>query len=533
MPTPQSIVLSDVSFGFDPLDAPLLQGLSATIPPGRTGVVGRNGTGKTTLLRLISGELPPTSGDLLVPGEVAHVRQDLFQRPEITVAQLLGIDDTLSALRAIEAGSLAQQNFDAVADHWDVESRAVALLAKRLPSLQPDGVLDRPAGSLSGGELMLVAMCGLELSGAPISVLDEPTNNLDARSREALYAAVKDWKGTLLVVSHDVALLNLMDAILEIHDGGLRVFGGNYDDYTQRLDAEQAAAEQAVRAAEQKVRAESRERDHIQTAMARRKQKSKKDFLNKRAPRIVMNAWGQKSEKVRAAEMHKAAAKVAEAQSALGAAEERIRDDSSIRVEIVDPGVAAGRLLAELAGTDRTVHVTGGLRLALIGNNGVGKTALLRTMLHPDAPSQLPARGRLLTTRFGYLDQTLALDGAASALQVVQAAAPRRQPQEIRGGLARFLLRGDIVERPVGSLSGGERFRVAFARLLLADPPPELLILDEPTNNLDLDSVEQLIQGLRSYRGALLVVSHDQHLLDRLELDEVVELGPDGTLTVP
>ncbi|GAB3814841.1 ABC-F family ATP-binding cassette domain-containing protein [Tessaracoccus terricola] len=532
MHTTQSIVLSELSFGFDPLGDPLLEGLNATIPPGRTGIVGRNGSGKTTLLRLLSGELAPTTGHVETPGPVAHLRQDLFQRPDATVAQLLGIDAKLAALRAIEAGSIEQVHYDTVGPDWDIDARATALLARRVPSLGSGDVLGRTAATLSGGELMLVATCGLELAATRISVLDEPTNNLDARSRAALHQAVREWDGTLLVVSHDVALLNLMDSILELHDGVLTVHGGNFDAYREHLAAEQAAAAQAVRSAEQKLRTERRERDHVQTAMARREQKSRKDYANKRAPRITMKSWAEKSEKVRAAENIKAAEKVAEAAAAVGAAEERVRDDRSIRVDIIDPGTARGRRLAELEGTNRTVHVGGGDRIALVGDNGVGKTSLLHSLFHPSGPRHTQAAGRLLTGRHGHLDQRLELPADASALELVRAAAPNRPPHEVHGALAKFLLRGDAVHRPVGTLSGGERFRVAFARLLLADPPPELLVLDEPTNNLDLESVEQLVDGLRAYRGALLVVSHDQHLLDQLALDQVVELDAEGELHV-
>lgn len=532
MPTTHSIVISELSFGFDPLGDPLLEGLNATIPPGRTGIVGRNGTGKTTLLRLLTGDLTATAGSVTVPGAVAHVRQDLFQHSDLTVAELLGIDDVLAALRAIESGSVEHHHFDTVGERWDVEARAVALLARRVPSLDSADVLGRRAETLSGGELMLAAMCGLELSGAPVSVLDEPTNNLDARSRQSLHEAVAEWRGTLLVVSHDIALLNLMDSILEIHDGSLAVHGGNYEAYREHLGAEQAAAEQTVRAAQQKLRTQRRERDHVQTAIARREQKSRKDYANKRAPRITMRSWAEKSEKVRAAEQNRAAEKVTQAAAAVSAAEDRVRKDRSIRVEITDPGVARGRRLAELVGTNRTIHVVGGDRLALVGDNGVGKTSLLRTLLHPGEPSHTPASGRLLTQRVGFLDQRLQLDDSASVLDVVQGAAPGRPEHEVRTGLAKFLVRAAMVDHPVASLSGGERFRVAFARLLLADPPPELLILDEPTNNLDIESVDQLVEGLRSYPGALLVVSHDQDLLDRLAVDEVVELDAYGGLAV-
>lgn len=170
--------------------------------------------------------------------------------------------------------------------------------------------------------------------------------------------------------------------------------------------------------------------------------------------------------------------------------------------------------------------------MALVGENGVGKTSLLRTLLQPEDSQRTKARGELFTERVGYLDQHLALDEDASILDNVRQAAPTRLPHDIRAQMARFVVRGDMVDRLVGQLSGGERFRVALARILLADPVPELLILDEPTNNLDLTSIDQLVEGLQAYRGALLVVSHDADLLDRLRLDDVIRLEFDGSLHV-
>lgn len=532
MPIQQSIVLADVSFAFDPLGDPVLSGLNATLPPGRIGIVGRNGTGKSTLLRLLTGELTPTSGRVGVPGEVAHVPQDLFRRPEATVAELLGIGDVMSAISEIEAGSIDPGHYDAVADRWDIEARALELLSRRVPSLATsDDPLARSAGTLSGGELVLTALVGLELAGADISVLDEPTNNLDSPARHALYEAVREWRGTLVVVSHDVALLNLVDQICELHDGELRVFGGNYELYLEQLAGMTAAAEREVRSATQKLRAEQRERDHVQTAMDRRARQNSAAFTRvKGGPRLSDPTAKRSAEARRAGEVKQASAQVREAREKVEAAEAAIRDDDRIRVDIIDPGVAKGRRLAELVGANRTVHVMGGDRIALAGGNGVGKTTLLRSLLDPSSPSHLVATGRLLTERVGYLDQSLAMDDAASVLEVVAAAAPSRVPQEIRGQLARFLIRGEMVEQPVGTLSGGERFRVALARLLLADPPPELLVLDEPTNNLDLDSVQALVDGLTAYHGALLIVSHDEELLDRLGLDAVVTLDREGNL---
>ena len=184
---PSSIIFSNVSYAFDHSATPLVRDLDLTIPATRVGVVGRNGSGKSTLLRLIAGELQPTSGVVSVPERLAWLPQDLLQRGEHTVAQLLGIDARLRALRAIEAGSIAESDFEIVGNDWDVEARSLALLAARVPSLRGEDLLTRRAETLSGGELVLVALAGLELDGAHVLLLDEPTNNLDATARTKLY----------------------------------------------------------------------------------------------------------------------------------------------------------------------------------------------------------------------------------------------------------------------------------------------------------------------------------------------------------
>ncbi|GAB2830898.1 ABC-F family ATP-binding cassette domain-containing protein [Microbacterium insulae] len=556
-PTP-SVVLDRVSFAW-PDGTIALDGVTGSFGAGRTGLIGRNGSGKSTLLRLIAGELAPDGGQLVRTGDAAYLPQRLTLDTARPVADLLGVGEALRAVRAIESGDPDPRHFDAVGTDWDVEARAHAALAEA--GLDP-AMLDRRVGGLSGGEAVLAAVAGIRLSGAPVALLDEPTNNLDREARARLHGLIASWRGALVVVSHDEALLELLDDTAELYEHELATFGGPYSQWRAWLDAEQDAARQAERSAAQAVRREKRERIAAETTISHRAAMGRKAQLEKRVPKIV--AGGRKmAAQVSAGKLRgEKADREATARAALDAAERRVRDDDTVRIDLPDPGVPAGRRIATIGDGERSWIIQGPERVALIGPNGAGKTTLLEALVGPvrgaegedasvkaagemgltgaaevDPVANLPrlsramAGGELHTDRVGYLPQRVdGLREDASVLDNVRAAAPSAPVAELRNRLARFLIRGAAVERPVSTLSGGERFRVALARLLLADPPPQLLVFDEPTNNLDLDTVGQFVDALASYRGAVLVVSHDDAFLDRVGVSLVLELGRDGTL---
>jgi ATPase subunit of ABC transporter with duplicated ATPase domains len=527
MSTLSAITLTDVGLTW-PDGSPALTGITGTFGSGRTGLVGVNGSGKSTLLRLVAGELTPTSGRIATTGDVDYLPQALTLATSTLVAQLLGIAEKVAALRAIEAGDMAERHFDALGDDWDIETRADEVL-RQIGLSAAD--LGRFVSEVSGGEAMLIALAGVRLRGAAITLLDEPTNNLDRESRVRLAEMVRTWTGTLIVVSHDTALLELMDDTAELHAGRLTVFGGPYSEWRAHLDSEQAAAIQAARSAKQTVKAEKRDRVEAELKLAGRDRVAQKSRENKKVAKILMNARKSDAQVSAGRLRTEANDKVQTAQAALDAAEARVRDDAHIHVDLPDPDVPQGRRIAELRDHERFFVLQGPERTAIIGPNGVGKTTLLEALLRGEEPQTGRAGGVLLTDRVGYLPQRLdGLDEDATVLENVRAAAPGVPSGTVRNSLARFLLRGATVERPVRSLSGGERFRVALARLLLADPPPQLLILDEPTNNLDLQSIDQLIEALAAYRGAVIVVSHDDAFLERLGPTRTLELGPSGSL---
>lgn len=513
-----SITFNNCSFQFAASEPMLFDRIDLTLAAPRTGIVGSNGSGKSTLLKCITAELQPTAGTIRVSGMVARLPQDLLQLDDRTVASVLGVEPVIAALDRIAAGSVDPADYDEVGNDWDIRARAEAIIARRIPSLSLDGVLERPTATCSGGELVQLGLAALELSGATIALLDEPTNNLDARARAALQESLASWPGQVVVVSHDTELLNTMDEIVELHDGTATVYGGNYDLYVAERQAAQDAALRAERDAKADVRRQERERQQVETALARRANRGARLAANKRASGMAMGNWKNNAERTRGSERNQAADKVQSAKARLAAASDAVRDDDSIRIPIITPLSTTNRHLLDLVGTNQTLSIRTGERWALIGDNGVGKSTMLQHSLANAA-----------STRAGVLDQRLALP-EGTVFEVVRTAAPDRPPNDTHALLAKFLFRGDTVNRPVSLCSGGERFRVALARILLADPPPELLVLDEPSNNLDAQSVAQLVSALASYRGALLIVSHDRALLEQLDLDRTVELCADGSL---
>ncbi|MFF6918536.1 ATP-binding cassette domain-containing protein [Streptomyces sp. NPDC012466] len=532
---PASITCAGLTYTW-PDGTPVFDGLQVAFGPGRTGLIGLNGSGKSTLLKLMAGELTPTAGTVRVAGEVGYLPQNVTLDTALRVDQALGIADTRVALHAIEAGDVREEHFTAVGDDWDVEERAIALLGGL--GLGHIG-LDRTIGEVSGGESVLLRLAALLLRRPDVLLLDEPTNNLDLHARRRLYATVEAWSKVMVVVSHDRELLERVEQIADLRGGEVAWYGGNLSAYEEALAAEQEAAERMVRVAESDLKKQKRELADAQIKLARRKRYGQKMWDTKREPKVVM---GERKRQAQVAAgkhriMHEE--KLAEAKERLDEAVEAVRDDDEIHVDLPCTAVPPGRTVLTLrelelaygARVQGLFELRGPERIALVGRNGAGKTTLLRTITGELAPVAGEARAhvplRFLPQRLDVLDEEL------SVAQNVARFAPHATNNRIRSRLARFLFKGARADQPAATLSGGERFRAALAALMLAEPAPQLLMLDEPTNNLDMASVRQLTTALASYQGALIVASHDIPFLESIGITRWIMLDGELRDTTP
>jgi len=526
------IALDSASFVF-PDGTTLLSGLTETFDTRHTGLVGRNGVGKSVLGRLLAGELAPSDGRIQRSGPVRYLAQQIGSHCAGSVAGLAGVQDVLAALARIDAGSCDPCDFDCVGERWDLPSRLRhALDQAGLAHLDPAA----PAATLSGGEAMRVALLGAMLLDAEFLVLDEPTNHLDAPSRRALAEQLRAWQRGLVVVSHDRVLLDQMERIVELSPQGLRSYGGNYDFYAQARAAEQDSATRALDHARHSLLREERALQEQRERQQRRQAQGAREGKTANQARILLGRQKERSEHTSGRLQRQQIAAREEGREQVRAAALALREDGAVRLHANRVGADAQRRVVELEEVElpyvlpalrRLDLVVGGcMRIGITGPNGSGKSTMLKVI----AGELAPVAGRVARDpACAWLDQRLnSLDPARSTIEQLLEVNRTTSQDRLRTYLAQVGLDARKVLQPSGQLSGGERLKAALACALYADPPARLLLLDEPANHLDLASIEALEAMLVQYAGALLVVSHDDVFLERIELTHLLEATPAG-----
>lgn len=517
---PVSITLSSLGFSL-PDGRVLFSDLNASFGAERVGLVGRNGSGKSTLLKLIAGELHPATGRVSTTGTVATLRQSLGAYPQETLADLFDVRAGLARLARIEAGDASETDL-AEAD-WTLDARLAAALHEAGLGAVPPAT---PPARLSGGQRTRAGLAALIFHQPGFLLLDEPTNNLDLAGREAVARLLAGWRGGAIVASHDRALLEGMDAIVELTSLGAARYGGGWSAYEARKAAELEAAQQDLAAAERQIGEVAGRSQLAAERKARRDSAGRRKAARGGAPKISLGLHKRRAEASSGALSRLAEKQKAEAEAVADAARHKIEVIQPLTVTLASTGLAAAKLVLDAenltAGYDRGPPVIRGLsfevrgpeRVAICGANGSGKSTLLRAITGQIEPDSGKVR---VHVPWVMLDQDVSLlDAGATILENFRKINPAADENACRAALARFRFRADAALQPAATLSGGEKLRAGLAAVLGAASPPQLLILDEPTNHLDIASLEAVEAGLRAYDGALIIVSHDEAFLCRV-----------------
>jgi ATPase subunit of ABC transporter with duplicated ATPase domains len=505
----------------------LFDNLTLALGRERTGLVGRNGSGKSTLLRIVAGEVAPAGGIVTRAGSIGTLRQSW--PGDWRVDEVLGVREGLARLSRVLAGEGSEDDL-AEAD-WTLEERVAAALAEAgLGAI----ALDRRVATLSGGERTRVGIARLRLDAPDLLLLDEPTNNLDAEGRAAVAALVEGWKGGVLVASHDRALLEAMDRIVELTPLGARVFGGGWSAFAEARDAERGRVAAEVERAGGALRSAEAGAQQARERQARRDRAGRAYAASGSAPKILLGRQKERAENSAARGSGVGERVVGEAEARLAAARAAVDVVAPLVIELPSTGLPANRrLLAfEDAGLARggrifgpwRFEIIGPERVAVTGPNGAGKTSLLRLAAGEIAPTEgtvIRAEGRV-----AMLDQHVSLlADDASVLDNFRRLHGGATEREAYAACARFAFRNKDALKLAGTLSGGERLRAGLACVLGGEAMPQLLLLDEPTNHLDMESVEILEAALAGYDGALLVVSHDRAFLEAIGVEREIVVG--------
>ena len=515
-----SFILHQVTCQF-PTGDTLFGPLNLTLEPSLCALVGRNGSGKTRLLRLLAGLDEPATGHIERFSSHVYVAQQHVISPQTTLAELLGYDAIFSARKRIDSGNYQPDDLELLDGHWDVAERlSEAFSNAQLPPFDPD----KPAGELSGGERIRALLCGAFTAEADFMLLDEPTNHLDRQGRAWFYDQLSRFQGGVLVASHDRELLEQVPRILELSASGLRSYGGNYADYQTQRDAEQQAARAALEhAATERKRTRVRmQKEHDDSQRRSAKTLRTVDTLNiasfervkyKGAAKERIGSW-----KKQHSEQNDAL------NAAVNKARERVEEDSPVMFTLPGSQIPEGKqvlVLEDLVLPHAPVpplnwRMDGPMRVALKGPNGCGKSTLLKILLGEIAPRSGTCK---VSVSCAYLDQHLSrLDLSQSVMTHLNLSHTPLEEGVLRTRLAQLQLGADKVTLPLAELSGGERLKAALACVLWRAEATQLLLLDEPTNHLDLASVQAIEAALSSFPGALLVVSHDEAFLRGLTL---------------
>jgi len=500
----------------------------------KIALIGHNGVGKSTLLKIIAGLLPLNGGLLSVEANPYYVPQLFDAYEHFSIAQTLGIAEKLKALQGITEGDASVENFEILNDDWDIEERATYALQEWGLA---DYALSNPLSSLSGGQKVKVFLAGISLHQPELILMDEPSNHLDLASRRKLYDLIEDSNASMLIVSHDRTLLNLLDMTAELSPKGIQRFGGNYTEFAEQKDVEKNALDQQLQNKEKELRkARDKERDAAERQNklnARGKKKQEKAGV----ARIMMNTLRNKAEGSSAKLKSVHQEKIGGIRQELHNLRMNLSELDQMKFGFDNSNTYSGKNLIDAQGinfsydqkmlwsTDLSFKIYHGDRVGIYGDNGTGKSTLIKLLLN-----ELQAqKGTIYRADFTsiYIDQDYSIVRSEKSIYDMAESFNQSglQEHEIKIRLNRFLFGKESWGKSCAVLSGGERMRLLLCCLNISSKAPDIIMLDEPTNNLDIQNIEILTSALNDFQGTLLLISHDKVFMEELKIDKSINLN--------
>ncbi|PBJ15724.1 ABC-F family ATP-binding cassette domain-containing protein [Flavobacterium sp. ACN6] len=527
------LILQNISYQHENKNL-LFQNISFTINNhDKAALVGNNGVGKSTVLKIIAGELLPFSGQLNLNAKPYFVPQLFGQFNDLTIVEALHIKDKIKSLKAILEGDVSEENLELLNDDWTIEERCQEALSYwKLQNLD----LNQKMETLSGGQKTKVFLAGIMIHEPELVLLDEPSNHLDFEGRTLLYDFIKSTSSSLLIVSHDRTLLNILNKTLEMSKNGISVYGGNYDFYSEQKKIENNALEQDVQSKEKALRkAKEKERETIERQNkldSRGKKKQEKSGV----ARIMMNTLRNKAENSSSKIKDVHTEKITSISDDLRQLRSSLPAIDQMKFGFNATVFHKGKILFKadeinysyenqvLWKENLSFEILSGDRLVLKGSNGSGKTTLIKIILGKLNPKL--GNIQSLNKKAIYIDQDYSLlDNNLNVYQQAQVFNDSGlEEHEIKMRLNRFLFSQNDWDKPCDALSGGERMRLMLCCLTISNESPDIIILDEPTNNLDIQNIEILTAAINEYQGTLIVVSHDQLFLEQINIEKEILL---------
>ncbi len=527
------ISLSNISHVF-PYGVCLFRDISVSFNSGITGLVGTNGTGKSTLAKIAAGLIAPASGCVARPEKIKYLEQEFFESTGDTIASLLGVEAKYAAWLRVNDGNGDIKDFAILDDDWGLDSR----IRKALDRIGLEGFTgETPVSRLSGGETIRARLAALFLYDYDFLILDEPTNHLDRSGRKAVFSFIESHprnKG-MIIISHDRELLRMVDRIVEISPSGVRIFGGNYNLYKEISDAERDAASKYFEDKKRELENDISKAESVINDQISKSRSAGKANRDSGIPTIMLGMMKGSGEKTTQRKIEAHRAKIDRAKEEIAEAEKRITKEKKVTFDLLNGPSRSSVTFActglnILFGETRLWHrpldltIARGERLRITGSNGSGKSSLCRVV----SGDKIITEGEL-HIRPGnpvYLDQKLSfLDRSKTILEnATREKNGAFNLTEIRIRLGRLGFYGDDCHKLTGSLSGGELIRAAVGVIVSLNTPPDLLIIDEPTNNLDIKGIEMLQNAANSYPGTLMIITHDDDFARGCGITRTIDL---------